>query len=454
LSSIPVSNPDIAAAALEFEDRPPAEALAHAVARFGPRIGFATGFGAEGCVLLDLIARHRLPVEVFTLDTGLLFPETHALWRALEARYGIRIQGVRSELTLEAQERRHGPRLWESDPDRCCALRKVEPLRATLGGFDAWVTAIRREQTPDRADARVFEADPRFGLVKVNPLAGWTHEAVWSYVREHSVPVNPLHARGYPSIGCAPCTGPVAAGEPARAGRWRQRAKIECGLHTRPAPSPEPPAPGGSRVEARAASPADAAPALFPLFLKLRGRRVLLVGAGPVAAAKLPPLLAAGADVTVIAPEIHESIASAPVRIERRGFVPGDVDGAWLVVAAALPEVNRRVREAGEARRCFVNAVDDPESASAYTGGVLRRGDATIAISTAGRAPALAGLLREGLEAALPDELEAWVETAHRESRRSRREGVPMRERRPRLLRALNRLYASRAAAPLQETKP
>ena len=159
--------------------------------------------------------------------------------------------------------------------------------------------------------------------------------------------------------------------------------------------------------------------------------------------------------MTVVAPEVHPSIAAAPVRIERRGFVPEDVEGAWLVVAAALPEVNRRVREAGEARRVFVNAVDDPASASAYTGGVLRRGDATIAISTAGRAPALAGLLREGLEAALPGDVESWVETASRESLASRREGVPMQQRRPRLLEALNRLYATRPApAPAAEAKP
>lgn len=222
----------IADAARELEGRPPEDVLAFAAARY-PRIAFATGFGPEGCVLLDVIARHRLPIDVLTLDTGLLFSETYALWRQLETRYRLRIRAVRPALGVEAQAAVHGPRLWERDPDRCCALRKVEPLRQVLAGLDAWVTAIRREQTADRADASVLERDPRFGLVKVNPLAGWSRDDVWAYVRENRVPVNPLHERGYPSIGCRPCTTPVGLGEDPRAGRWRQRAKTECGLHLR-----------------------------------------------------------------------------------------------------------------------------------------------------------------------------------------------------------------------------
>jgi len=181
---------------------------------------------------------------------------------------------------------------------------------------------------------------------------------------------------------------------------------------------------------------------LFPVFLKLAGRKAVLVGAGRVASAKLPALLAAGAEVSVVAPMIGREIAAAPVAIYRRPFVESDLDGAWLAVAAATPEVNRQVAAAAESRRIFVNAVDDPVSASAYTGGVLRRGGVTIAVSTDGRAPALAGLLREGLEAVVPDEIETWVRAAEWLKERQRSEGVPIGERRPRLLEALNELYS------------
>jgi len=180
---------------------------------------------------------------------------------------------------------------------------------------------------------------------------------------------------------------------------------------------------------------------------------VVVVGAGPVAAGKLPGLVGTGADITVIAPGVHPSIAGAPVRIERRAFVAADLDGAWFVLAAATPEVNRHVRAAAEERRVFVNAVDDPASASAYTGGVLRRGGVTIAVSTEGRAPALAGLLREGLDAALPDEVEEWVGAARTLRERQRRDGVSMGRRRPALLAELNRLYAAKAAAEEAEVE-
>lgn len=236
-----------------LEGRAPEQVLAWAAERFAPRIVFTTAFGAEGCVLLDLIARHRLPIDVVTLDTGLLFPETLAFWLRLEQRYGLRIRAVRPEQSVEEQARDHGARLWERDPDRCCELRKVLPLGRALRGYDAWVTSIRREQTAARAAARTVERDPVFGVVKVNPLADWTSCEVSAYVRAHDVPVSPLHARGYPSVGCMPCTGPVAPGEDPRAGRWRGRAKTECGLHTRP--------------RAAVASPAS------PTFLTLSPRR-------------------------------------------------------------------------------------------------------------------------------------------------------------------------------------
>jgi siroheme synthase-like protein len=180
---------------------------------------------------------------------------------------------------------------------------------------------------------------------------------------------------------------------------------------------------------------------LFPTFLKLAGRPVLVVGGGPVAASKLASLLAAGAEVILVAPEVVAEIEQTGVRIERRQFVDADLDAAWFVVAAAPPEVNRQVAQAAEQRHVFVNAVDDPASASAYLGGVVRKQGVTLAISTEGRAPALAGLLREGLDAVLPEELEEWLEVADRSREVWKRDGVPMASRRPQLLEAINKLY-------------
>ena len=221
---------DVAAAAADLESADALDILRWAASRFG-RLTFATGFGAEGCVVIDLIARNRLPIDLFTLDTGVLFPETYALWRALEQRYGITIRAVTPELTIPAQALLHGPRLWERDPDACCELRKIVPLRNELLRHDAWITALRRDQTPERATARVVEHDCKFGLVKVNPLVRWTHDDVWAHVYANDVPVNALHDQGYPSIGGQPCTSAVKDDEAPRAGRWRGSTKRECGLH-------------------------------------------------------------------------------------------------------------------------------------------------------------------------------------------------------------------------------
>ena len=182
-------------------------------------------------------------------------------------------------------------------------------------------------------------------------------------------------------------------------------------------------------------------PGLYPVFLKLEGRRVLLVGGGRVAAAKLDGLLAAGAQVTVVAPEIAPEMQRPGVVLERRPFEAADVDRAWWVIAAAPPDVNREVQAAAESRQAFVNAVDDPAHATAYLGGVVRRGDVAIAFSTGGRAPALAGLLREGLDAWLPADLDAWLAAADEARRHWKQAGVPMEQRRPMLLDTLNKLY-------------
>jgi siroheme synthase-like protein len=185
----------------------------------------------------------------------------------------------------------------------------------------------------------------------------------------------------------------------------------------------------------------------LPVFLRFDGRRVVVVGGGSVAASKIPALLDAGADVTLVAPDVHPAIDRARVRVVERRFGPADLDGAWFVTAAATPEVNRQVREAAEARAVFVNAVDDAANATAYLGGAIVRGGVTVAISTAGKAPALAGLLREAFDELVPEDVDTWAARAHDLSRRQRATGVPMGDRRRELLDALNRLYASRDAA-------
>jgi uroporphyrin-III C-methyltransferase/precorrin-2 dehydrogenase/sirohydrochlorin ferrochelatase len=183
---------------------------------------------------------------------------------------------------------------------------------------------------------------------------------------------------------------------------------------------------------------------VYPVFLKLAGRRVLLVGGGTVAAGKLEGLLAAGAVVKVVAPEIGPELERPGVTLERRPFEDADLDGVWWVVAAAPPEVNRRVQDAAEVRRVFVNAADDPAHATAYLGGVVRRADVTLAISTGGHAPALAGLLREAIEALLPADLDAWMAAADGARQQWKQEGVPMEQRRPLLLETLVKLYESK----------
>lgn len=180
---------------------------------------------------------------------------------------------------------------------------------------------------------------------------------------------------------------------------------------------------------------------LYPAFLKLAGRKTLIVGGGPMAAAKLEGLLAAGAEVVVVAPEIGAALERDGVTLHRRPFEPQDLDGMWWVVAAAPPAINRQVQTEAEARRVFVNAVDDPAHATAYLGGVVRRADVAVAISTGGRAPALAGLLREAIDALLPAELDHWMDAADDARRQWKQDGVPMEQRRPQLLETLNRLY-------------
>jgi phosphoadenosine phosphosulfate reductase len=216
------------------------DVLRWALDTFGRDVAISSAFGAEGMVVIDMASRIRRDFRLFTLDTEFLFPENYNLMDQVEDRYGVRIEKVYSLLSPEEQERTHGARLWSRDPDLCCNLRKVEPLRRKLAELRAWITSIRRDQTASRAGVGKIEWDAKFGLVKINPIADWTSKRVWQYIHEHDVPYNPLHDRGYPSIGCTHCTRAVAPGEDPRAGRWSGFAKTECGLHViQPLPASE-----------------------------------------------------------------------------------------------------------------------------------------------------------------------------------------------------------------------
>jgi phosphoadenosine phosphosulfate reductase len=222
---------NIAEAQLNAESWNPQQVLAWAFETFGNGVAISSAFGAEGMALIDMASRVRKDFRVFTVDTEFLFPETYSLVDRIEHKYEIKIERVFSLLSPEEQERVHGAALWSRDPDQCCNLRKVEPLRRKLSELSAWITSIRRDQTSFRNGARKIEWDAKFGLVKVNPIADWSSKQVWRYLLEHGVPYNSLHDQNYPSIGCTHCTRAVRPGEDPRAGRWPGTAKTECGLH-------------------------------------------------------------------------------------------------------------------------------------------------------------------------------------------------------------------------------
>jgi phosphoadenosine phosphosulfate reductase len=202
---------------------------------FGERAAIGTSFQGAGLVIMHLSRELGLKFPVFTLDTGLLFPETVELHRRLEEFLGIRIEALKPDFTVEDQARHFGPELWKTDPDQCCTLRKVIPLQAKLQTLDCWMTGLRREQSAERGTTGVLEvyglADGR-QIAKLNPLARWSRDAVWTYLREHKIPYNPLHDRGYRSIGCVPCTAATGGAGGERAGRWTGFSKTECGIHT------------------------------------------------------------------------------------------------------------------------------------------------------------------------------------------------------------------------------
>jgi len=231
-----VGNPDevkkeIAELQRTSEGWTPQRTLAWAFETFGNDVAISSAFGAEGMVIIDMASRVRKDFRLFTVDTEFLFPETYNLMDRIEEKYGIAIEKVYSVLSPQEQESTHGKALWASDPDRCCSLRKVEPLRRKLGELSAWIASIRRDQTSVRSSANRIEWDAKFGLVKINPMVDWSSKQVWKYIYDHDVPYNTLHNQDYPSIGCTHCTRAVRPGEDPRAGRWPGFAKTECGLH-------------------------------------------------------------------------------------------------------------------------------------------------------------------------------------------------------------------------------
>jgi phosphoadenosine phosphosulfate reductase len=221
----------------KFEGLPLTDILRWAWERFGARAAIGTSYQGAGLVMIDHAVRAGIPLPVFTLDTQLLFPETYELKERIEKHFGIRIESLAPDLSPDQQAAEFGPELWKTQPDLCCTIRKVEPLKKQFGSLAVWITGLRRQQSETREKTRILELYHfdllRDGyILKLNPMANWSRDAVWKYIHEHGIPYNPLHDRGYRSIGCWPCTRPVAEGENERAGRWTGFDKSECGIHT------------------------------------------------------------------------------------------------------------------------------------------------------------------------------------------------------------------------------
>ena len=223
---------ELARASERLESATPEQILKWTVERFAPHFTMATAFGPEGMCIIHMLAKIAPQTPIFNLDTGYQFPETLELRERIKERYGIEVEMKRPELSVAEYEAANGGPVYSHDPNRCCADRKVRVLEQAAKGFHAWASAIRRDQSEDRARAAIVGWDKKFSLVKVSPLANWTKKEVWALITSEHIPYNPLHDRGYLSIGCWPCTRSVLPGEDERAGRWSGFAKTECGLHT------------------------------------------------------------------------------------------------------------------------------------------------------------------------------------------------------------------------------
>jgi phosphoadenosine phosphosulfate reductase len=236
LKPAPVATPEflefLAAESAKLETASPWEIIQWGVDHYFPKLTMATAFGPEGCVIIHMLAKIEPRVHVFNLDTGYQFKETLELRDRIAQRYGITVEYKRPATTVEEYETQHGGPIYKTNPDQCCFDRKVSVLKAAAEGWHAWMSGIRRDQSPDRAKAPILGWDKKFNLVKVSPLANWTKKEVWKLITDEDIPYNPLHDQGYPSIGCWPCTRSVMFGEDERAGRWSGFKKTECGLHT------------------------------------------------------------------------------------------------------------------------------------------------------------------------------------------------------------------------------
>lgn len=209
------------------------DVLKWAFSEYGEDVMYACSFGAEGMVLIDMISKVNPAAHVLFLDTDLHFKETYELIDRVKERYpDLNIELTKPDLTLEEQEAQYGKELWKSDPNQCCRLRKIEPLHASIKGKQAWISGLRREQSPLRKNTNFLNRDDKFQSIKICPLIHWTWKEVWLYINLHKLDYNILHDRGYPSIGCAKCTRPAADPGDSRSGRWADTGKTECGLHT------------------------------------------------------------------------------------------------------------------------------------------------------------------------------------------------------------------------------
>jgi phosphoadenosine phosphosulfate reductase len=215
-----------------LETASPLEIIRWAAETYYPKLTMATAFGPEGCVILWMLSQVNRNVHVFNLDTGYQFQETLDLRNEIALRYGIEVELTQPETSVAQYEAQHGGPLYKTNPDQCCFDRKVSVLKRKSLGWSAWMSGIRRDQSPDRARAAIVGWDKKFGLVKISPLANTTKKDIWKLITDHNIPYNKLHDQGYTSIGCFPCTRAVLAGEDERAGRWAGFAKKECGLHT------------------------------------------------------------------------------------------------------------------------------------------------------------------------------------------------------------------------------
>ncbi len=221
-------------AEISDEDTDPVVLLSRSIRAFGDQLLLATSLGPQSLVILDLAYQSGLRFDVALIDTGLLFDETLALAAEVESRYQIEILRARPLRTLAEQGFDKGPELWLRNPDQCCELRKVAPMRSLLSGYRAWLTGLRRDQSASRKDTKPVEWDEQFGLFKLSPLVDWSADQVHSYLRDNDVPYNGLLDEGYRSVGCTPCTVPSGDLGAERAGRWAGQSKTECGLHNRP----------------------------------------------------------------------------------------------------------------------------------------------------------------------------------------------------------------------------